>query len=600
MARGGGNKVGITGQFDDQISSRLDRVRDKFDQLGRSQGTRAILQGVGVSAGISAFNLLGGAVQGLVEGVGRWNDAASDLNESASKSKVVFGDAAGEIDLFASRADKALGLSKQAALEATATFGNFFTGIGAGQKPAADMSQRLVTLAGDLASFNNIDPTLALEKLRSGLTGEAEPLRSVGVFLNEAKVKAKAMQLGLADAHGELSEGAKILARYQIILDETKTAQGDFARTADGAANSQRIVNAEMENLRAELGQRTLPLEKAWLNLQKDVLGALSDNITKSDAYAAARERLGKSSRGAQAEIEPFAEMLFKEAQGAEAGTLAFRDFGDAVDRARTPVLNAAPAVDALGQAAADLKAAGKKGADGVDEVAGAAKKAQDPVKDLKGDISDLSDAFVEELYGDTVRAGKEADLQGRIKDLAKELAGTANARKATEIKGQLAELRGELFQLHLEQAAAKGPEAAVAFLESERKHAGAAKDELNKLINKYQVLALMQGTLGPIIVPSPTGPKSVAQKKRAGGGPVSPDEMYLVGEQGPELFVPRENGWILPNDDMPRMGPTGGGGSSGGSSGGAVININSVWPPTPAQAREIARWINRTLSVPV
>ena len=95
----------------------------------------------------------------------------------------------------------------------------------------------------------------ALEKLRSGLVGEAEPLRVLGVNINEATTKAKAFELGLVGANGVVSEAAKVQARYALILEQTVTAQGDFARTADGVANTQRTLTAEWENAQVVIGQ---------------------------------------------------------------------------------------------------------------------------------------------------------------------------------------------------------------------------------------------------------------------------------------------------------------------------------------------------------
>lgn len=231
--------------------------------------------GLGANLANAGIAQLGNAVVGLGDLLASANKAASDLNESASKSRVIFGQSATGIEAFGATAARSLGISKQAAIEASATFGNIFVGLDIAQPKAAEMSQRLVTLAGDLASFNNLDPTVALEKLRSGLAGEAEPLRAVGVFLTEAKVKAEAMKLGLADSHGELSEGAKILARYQLILEQTGTAQGDFARTSEGLANSQRIANAELDNARADLGAASMPLALLTTQLQTDFVRGL-------------------------------------------------------------------------------------------------------------------------------------------------------------------------------------------------------------------------------------------------------------------------------------------------------------------------------------
>lgn len=187
-------------------------------------------------------------------------DAASDLSESASKVGVVFGDSAGEIQDWAKTSATAMGQSRQQALEAAGTFGNLFTAMKIGQPQAADMSKTLVGLAGDLASFNNVSPEEALEALRSGLTGETEPLKRFGVNMNEATLKAKAMELGLSDGKGVLDANAKAQAAYALILEQTGTAQGDFARTSSGLANQQRILAAQWTNLKATIGNAFLPL----------------------------------------------------------------------------------------------------------------------------------------------------------------------------------------------------------------------------------------------------------------------------------------------------------------------------------------------------
>src|SRR3546814_20116561 len=95
------------------------------------------------------------------------------------------------------------------------------------------MSQIFAQLAQDLVSFYNVDTETAIQKLRSGLSGESEPLRDFGVFLTEANVKAKALEMGLTGVGDELTEQAKILARYQLVLEATKNAQGDVARSEE-------------------------------------------------------------------------------------------------------------------------------------------------------------------------------------------------------------------------------------------------------------------------------------------------------------------------------------------------------------------------------
>lgn len=193
--------------------------------------------------------------------------AASDLNEEISKSKQIFGPAATAIDKFASDAATKLGQSKQEAMAAASTFGIMGQAAGLTGKELAGFSTDLVSLSSDLASFNNAKPQEVVDALGAALRGEAEPMRRFGVLLNDATLKAKAMEMGIYDGNGVLDQQAKILAANAIIFDQTKTAQGDFARTSDGAANKQRILNARIKDATAQIGNFFLPILDKALSL---------------------------------------------------------------------------------------------------------------------------------------------------------------------------------------------------------------------------------------------------------------------------------------------------------------------------------------------
>jgi hypothetical protein len=206
------------------------------------------------------------------------------MAESLSKSRVVFGQASKGVEQFGKTAAESMGLSERAAVEAAASFGNLFVTLKLGAKPAAEMSKTLVRLAGDLASFNNVPIEDALLALRSGLVGETEPLRRFGVNLNEATLKAKALEMGLGDGKAVLDANAKAQAAYALILEQTTTAQGDFARTSDGLANSQRILKAKLEDAKAAIGRGFLPVVLAVLpkvQALADWVGALADNFAE-------------------------------------------------------------------------------------------------------------------------------------------------------------------------------------------------------------------------------------------------------------------------------------------------------------------------------
>lgn len=275
----------------DQASTTINRVRTAGKSLDTTMG-RATTTATRMSTTTSrAWSAMGqrakiaaasAGVAMVAFGVKSVN-AASDLEESLNKVKVVFGDNATAIEAWSKTAADNLGMSQQKALEAAGTFGNLFDAMELTPELTKNMSQGLVNLSADLASFNNMDPTEVLDKLRSGLVGEVEPLRTLGVNLNQATLEAKAMELGLMKTGQELTAGAKAQAAYAIILEQTTNAQGDFARTSDGFANQQRKLGATFEDLAASVGKILLPhLSKlvGWfLKNKDDVVNAIESIV---------------------------------------------------------------------------------------------------------------------------------------------------------------------------------------------------------------------------------------------------------------------------------------------------------------------------------
>jgi hypothetical protein len=202
-------------------------------------------------------------------------DAASGLNEQIDASVVIFGkSAAGMKDWGATLAESA-GLSTRQGLQAANAYGNMFTTMGVGQKAAAGMSKEMVQLAGDMASFNDQDPQVMLDGLRSALSGESEPLKRFGANITEARVKQFAYQEGIAKVGKELTEGQKLQARYGLIMKDTAKQSGTFADTADSVANKQRTLAAQNENVSATFGQALLPAMQAFQSIAQSVFGFL-------------------------------------------------------------------------------------------------------------------------------------------------------------------------------------------------------------------------------------------------------------------------------------------------------------------------------------
>ena len=204
-----------------------------------------------VAGAVAGFSLAVGTVKSVI---GPMITAASNMQEALSKVNVVFGRGAKEVENFANSAAKNLGQSKQAVLDAAGVFGTFGKAAGLAGTDLALFSNDFTTLATDLASFNNTSPEEAVQAIGAALRGEAEPLRRFGVLLNDATLKQEAMALGIYDGSGALTAQQKILAAQAAIYKQTGDAQGDFMRTSDGLANSQRTLSATFENVKANMG----------------------------------------------------------------------------------------------------------------------------------------------------------------------------------------------------------------------------------------------------------------------------------------------------------------------------------------------------------
>jgi len=237
----------------------------------KAQGLGGTLRRVGeIAGGFLTGTVLAGAGQKAMQFFGDAIGGAKDLGEVTSKTIAVFGDFSDGLFEMAEKADKAMGLSKTAFLDAASGFGNMFDQLGIGRGEAAKMSTTITGLAADFASFHNADITEVLEAQSAAFRGEYDSVQRFLPLLTAATVEQKAMEItGKANAD-QLTQQDKALATYQLMLEGAGQALGDFSRTSDGAANAQRIAQAAWENFRTEIGERLLPVFTAFMTWVTD------------------------------------------------------------------------------------------------------------------------------------------------------------------------------------------------------------------------------------------------------------------------------------------------------------------------------------------
>ena len=207
---------------------------------------------------------------------------ASDMEESLNKVNVAFGDSADKVKDFAKTSLTSFGISEGAALDMTAMFGDMATSMGLTQNAAADMSVQMASLAGDLSSFKNIPVEQAMTALAGVFTGETESLKRLGIVMTEVNLKAFALEQGITKQYKEMSQAEKVALRFQYILTQTGNAQGDFARTSEGAANQMRIFTQSLKEIAAELGEIILPTFTKFLTKINNVLKRFRELSTES------------------------------------------------------------------------------------------------------------------------------------------------------------------------------------------------------------------------------------------------------------------------------------------------------------------------------
>jgi len=254
-----------------QIKAQLNDIKQHFSKTATSITARAKKMSVMAGAAFSkmasfaksAFNKIKQyakwAVVALL-GVGTASiKMAMDAQESENLFEVTMGGMAASTRKWSEELSKALYMNAFEVRKSVSVFNAMFTSMGFGAEGAADMSKGLTELAYDIASFYNLKPEEAFIKLQAGVTGEAEALKRLGIIVNETNIKQYALNAGIWDGVGVMTEAEKVTARYGSIMKQTEQAQGDMARTLGSATNVFRSIWSLVKELAIEFGMKLLP-----------------------------------------------------------------------------------------------------------------------------------------------------------------------------------------------------------------------------------------------------------------------------------------------------------------------------------------------------
>lgn len=241
------------------------------------------------------------AIQGLVDFGRSAVDLGSQITEVENVVDVAFGSMSDKAYQFASTAKEQFGLSELAAKQYSGTMMAMMKSSGVAQDAASKMSISLAGLAGDIASFYNIDTDTAFQKIRSGISGEIEPLRQLGINLSVANMEAYALSRGITTSYNAMSQAEKVALRYNYLMSATGDVQGDFARTSGTWANQVRLLTLNFQSLSAVIGQGLiagiLPAIQALNALMSKLMQAA--NVFRNFMYVL----MGKKLKGSQSGV---------------------------------------------------------------------------------------------------------------------------------------------------------------------------------------------------------------------------------------------------------------------------------------------------------
>ena len=273
-------------KWDTESKTNLDKME------ANSKSTASVMESAFTGAFIAITNALVNVGVTFMAELGKWIaasiDVASSLEEVQNVVDMTFGEqGAAKIEAWSKKAGSQFGLTELQAKKFTATMGAMLKSSGLTGDEIVNMSTDLAGLAADMASFYNLDFDTAFAKIRSGMSGETEPLKQLGVNMSVANMNEFLKSQGIETEWKDMTQVEQTMTRYQYLLKATADAQGDFARTADDSyANINRQIETQMENAQANIGEGLLPIAKQlkqeWLELLKVLNGDTGVRITGS------------------------------------------------------------------------------------------------------------------------------------------------------------------------------------------------------------------------------------------------------------------------------------------------------------------------------
>jgi len=488
---------------------KVDIVADSRKARDELDGFSAKVAGfaAGVSSAVTTFAIdklaqgATAAASALADGVGK----AANLSAALGTLQQNYGGAAGELQKWAEQAAKGLGLSELAAINATNRFAVYARFLGLNGREAANFSTELTKLAADLGAFADIPVEDAINAIGSAFRGERDPIERFGILLNDASVKAAYFRKTGEEVNGTLTTQQNIIGTLAALQEQSATATGAFAREQDQLGNKSQVLRAQLDNLQIAIGEKLLPIFQDLVGVASTIVERFSESGI-SGVWSRLAETWGGDLNGLRTLVADWVNKNvpdFREWSARASEWLLKVIYGDPENGIPSIFERFTQVVGAIDSASTDGK----------------------NVQSLNKSGSNVAEAFVGGFIDGVIRyiAGTLPSAFGRI-----------FSNPVT-----VADLVLPAFSLarSIGKAIADG---IISFVEETL--IGGLRDAIAGALRFIRnLLGGAGGFLGGTF-------ENIFGGFRALGGSVFTNKAYVVGEQGPELFVPNQAGQIIPN----------------------------------------------------
>lgn len=266
--------------------------------------------GTGISGVIAKIGVYGYTIKRTI---GSWITSYNDYVENVNLFTVAMGKFADESMKYAERVQSAAGIDLSEWIRNQSVLMDMVKGYGVVEDKAKTMSEGLTQLIYDYASFYNIGIEDSAQKVQSAIAGEIEPVRRLGKDLSVTTLQQYAYKYGIDQSVNSMTQAQKAQLRYVALMDQSKSAMGDMARTIQTPANAMRILQQQVQQLTRALGslfipilQVVIPWVQAFVSVLTDAVRAIAAffNVELPEIDYSGMDSIGTSAGVATDEIE--------------------------------------------------------------------------------------------------------------------------------------------------------------------------------------------------------------------------------------------------------------------------------------------------------